>query len=215
MKPFRYLVGCVAVWLLTSPSCSPAHARDASVAVDSLTYSPGSFIPRGLLQPARYDSFAGRWYTSALAAFVETALPATLPRATDQAYRFLWLRSFDPPIVVRAARHDGVTFVITRIGAENADNDGELPRRDSAFLSSTAWDTLIGTLDKERFWTAAHSDTTGPGIDGAQWVIEGVRDGRYTIVDRWSPRDTGQAAFVRRIGLTLLRLGRITNQRIY
>jgi hypothetical protein len=46
-------------------------------------------------------------------------------------------------------------------------------------------------------------------------VIEGVRDGRYTIVDRWSPRDTGEAAFARRIGLTLLHLGRITNQRVY
>jgi hypothetical protein len=24
-------------------------------------------------------------------------------------------------------------------------------------------------------------------VDGAQWIIEGVRNGSYHIVDRWSP----------------------------
>ena len=25
------------------------------------------------------------------------------------------------------------------------------------------------------------------GNDGAQWILEGMKDGRYHVVDRWSP----------------------------
>ena len=28
------------------------------------------------------------------------------------------------------------------------------------------------------------------GRDGSQWVLEGVRDNRYHIVDRWSPENS-------------------------
>ena len=27
------------------------------------------------------------------------------------------------------------------------------------------------------------------GVDGAQWLVEGIKDGRYHLVDRWSPTD--------------------------
>ena len=38
------------------------------------------------------------------------------------------------------------------------------------------------------------------GVDGAQWIIEGVRNGTYHVVDRWSPRE-GQ---VRALGLFMV-----------
>jgi hypothetical protein len=28
------------------------------------------------------------------------------------------------------------------------------------------------------------------GNDGSQWIIEGVRNGKYNVVDRWTPRDS-------------------------
>ena len=32
---------------------------------------------------------------------------------------------------------------------------------------------------------ARHSDTAG--CDGSQWIIEGIKKGKYHVVDRWSP----------------------------
>jgi hypothetical protein len=37
-------------------------------------------------------------------------------------------------------------------------------------------------------------------VDGAQWIIEGARNGTYHIVDRWSPED-GE---IRALGLLIL-----------
>ncbi len=38
-------------------------------------------------------------------------------------------------------------------------------------------------------------------LDGAQWIIEMVKDGRYHVVDRLSPRDDDA---VHAIGITLM-----------
>ena len=34
------------------------------------------------------------------------------------------------------------------------------------------------------------------GVDGAQWIFEGVKDSTYHVVDRWSP-DNGESALSR------------------
>lgn len=39
-----------------------------------------------------------------------------------------------------------------------------------------------------------------PGVDGAQWIIEGVRNKTYHVVDRWSPKDGS----VRALGLFIV-----------
>jgi hypothetical protein len=38
------------------------------------------------------------------------------------------------------------------------------------------------------------------GVDGAQWIIEGVRNKTYHVVDRWSPKDGS----VRALGLFIV-----------
>jgi hypothetical protein len=43
------------------------------------------------------------------------------------------------------------------------------------------------------------------GFDGAQWILEGVKDQKYHVVDRWTPRD---GAF-REACLYLLKLSQI------
>ena len=51
-------------------------------------------------------------------------------------------------------------------------------------------------------------------LDGAQWILEGVRNGKYHVVDRWSP-EKGDP--VRGIGILALKLGRfkIHSEEIY
>ncbi len=48
-------------------------------------------------------------------------------------------------------------------------------------------------------------------MDGSQWVLEGVRDGRYHVVDRWSP----ESGLYRETCLILLRFSEIGVDNIY
>jgi hypothetical protein len=54
---------------------------------------------------------------------------------------------------------------------------------------------VLQMIDVAHFWTlpSRQQDEPNPdgsvtvGLDGAQWVMEGVKDGKYHVVDRWSP----------------------------
>ena len=43
------------------------------------------------------------------------------------------------------------------------------------------------------------------GLDGSQWILEGVRGGEYHVVDRWSPKDNSYSQLCK----YLLRLGKV------
>ena len=49
------------------------------------------------------------------------------------------------------------------------------------------------------------------GLDGAQWIIEGLLNGNYHIVDRWSPEEGS----IRAIGLHFLKLSDLKVDEIY
>jgi hypothetical protein len=55
-------------------------------------------------------------------------------------------------------------------------------------LTSEQTDWFLGKIEAHHFWKlpSIHEDR---GVDGAQWIVEGVRIGTYHIVDRWSPED--------------------------
>ncbi len=63
-----------------------------------------------------------------------------------------------------------------------------------------------------RFWQLPTEETAGViGMDGARWIVEGVKAGRYHLVDRWSPKDGA----VREFGLLLVGLSEIDSEPIY
>ena len=53
-------------------------------------------------------------------------------------------------------------------------------------LSKNTVKTFLSLLKNADFWNLAAKDDT-QGLDGAQWIIEGVKNGKYHIVDRWRP----------------------------
>jgi len=61
--------------------------------------------------------------------------------------------------------------------------------------------SLLLKVETAAFWGLPTNETTG-GRDGAKWIIEGVRQGDYHIVDRWSPR----SGPVRDVALQLMHL---------
>jgi hypothetical protein len=43
-------------------------------------------------------------------------------------------------------------------------------------------------VNKANFWKLPTEDKNAPrGVDGAEWILEGIRTGNYHVVDRWTP----------------------------
>ena len=63
---------------------------------------------------------------------------------------------------------------------------GEVTIRRTIELDSDKVSSFQEGIERARFWELPGPDTN-LGLDGAQWVLEGVREGRYHVMDRWSP----------------------------
>ena len=64
---------------------------------------------------------------------------------------------------------------------------------------------FLTSLNDLSFWKLPASlveETNVVQLDGAQWILEGVKQGRYHIVDRWSPDRTDDPVII--IGTTLM-----------
>jgi hypothetical protein len=62
-------------------------------------------------------------------------------------------------------------------------------RSDASTLTKERTDWFLGKIQENKFWDLATRDKSRMGLDGAQWTLEGVKNGDYHIVDRWSPND--------------------------
>jgi hypothetical protein len=59
---------------------------------------------------------------------------------------------------------------------------------------------LLARLLQCHYWELPTRRSPG-GTDGAEWILEGVSDGRYQVVDRWSP---GEADPIYALAMTLM-----------
>lgn len=106
---------------------------------------------------------------------------------SKEAYRFLWLRSFHHPIAVRIERSSNKTdLFFTELNGAGAYEPGTILSRERRSIDHSQWCEFLNKLEKANYWDLGE-DRDDTGDDGSQWVMEGVRDGRYHLVDRWTP----------------------------
>ena len=151
------------------------------------------------------DSAISGWYWQELRAMKEPRIASFADSSETEVVRFLWLRSFKPTITVRAIRR-GSRYALIRAQLSNPEGlcPGTIDRRDSVRLSSRTWKTLIRALENPEF-VPAPLPTNTVGADGAQWVVESVRQGHYQLVDVWAPKEQGRGSNVRALGLEMVR----------
>lgn len=66
---------------------------------------------------------------------------------------------------------------------------GKLIRTDKNSFEKGAWCHLVKLLNEANFWSMPSIEDDAGGLDGSQWILEGVRGDRYHVVDRWTPRE--------------------------
>jgi len=165
---------------------------------------PDYFPSVSLDEESRSSDSKKQWYSEVLRTLDEPSFAAELESSgSTESYRFLWLRSFHHPVAIRVdINHDGTSLLTTKISdGKGGYEPGKLivNRKRRLTKEQTSW-----FLDRTReldFWSLPtyerQIEQIGPNgektvtvqLDGARWVLEGIKDKKYQIVDRWSPEN--------------------------
>lgn len=154
---------------------------------------------------ARFDSYRREWYANHLRAAGEPSLLSAARAGQADTLRFVWLRTFDPPVIVRIEGVSGrrprlIGYELTGAGGYEP---GTVARKvDRLLTAAEASDLRRRLVVNNPLRLPAGSANCDTGTDGSQWIIERASGHRYKMVDRWSP-DTGP---VRGAGMAMLRL---------
>lgn len=157
------------------------------------------------------------WYPAHLKALHEPSLWELSQKDPHaEVYRFLWLRTFHHPISIRlAVRPDGSGRVFAHsTNGKSGYEPGRINHISHFWLTKAKTQSWLAAFDNAGFWNLPNGaiervdPLTGEimiGLDGAQWIFEGVRDGKYHVIDKWSPY-AGDP--VRALGILALKLAR-------
>ena len=107
----------------------------------------------------------------------------------NEVYRFTWLRTFHDPITIRISKtSNGAVIIAKRLDGSGGYAPGTLAESRSRELSRADWLQFQQLLQRLDYWSdAVPEDHELGGLDGAQWILEGVRGDTYRALDRWSP----------------------------
>ncbi len=165
----------------TPSSCFPG----LSVRIVKPTSPSAYFPPVAISENALLNEFRIDWYSMHLLAMNEAALPSLVKE--EESYRFLWLRSFHHPIAIHVWRSGSKQFIVAkRLSGAGGYKPRTLNINNTRQLSDDEWSELMMHLEDSRFWQMSTADDRMSN-DGAQWILEGYRQGRYHLVDRQCP----------------------------
>lgn len=169
------------------------------------------YFPRQILgnDMSPKHSVAG-WYSRHLSAMEEKSL-LTVPGESAEIYRFLWLRTFHHPIFVRIERRRNDIRLFTKeLGGAGGYEPGKILRSSDYFIREEDFRSFLDLLEKADYWNLP-TDNREAGNDGAEWILEGVRNGRYHFVERWNP----ESGAYREACLYLLKLSGVDADRLH
>ena len=195
------------------PCLSPVSERECGELV-----AERSLFPEGALSDDPKQNSRLLWYSTHLAAMGE---PKLLEFAEKEAevYRFLWLRTFHSPVAIRLLRKgQSVTLAGKRLGGAGGYDPGGLIEDVTIEVEDGDWNAFTRLLEEADYWHAASTEVDSRGLNGARWILEAVKGGRYHVVDRWSPSETGsleEDSKLRAACLHLLKLSGIRAGDVY
>jgi hypothetical protein len=130
------------------------------------------------------------WYSADMYALGEK--PLWPPSGElETTYRLTYLPAFTGPTVITlSVSSDGDG----RIAIKTINGDREVTKVDETLTAPR--DQLarfFALLEQAHFWTTP-TELPSRGLDGAEWIMEGVKDGKYRTVVRWCPDIEHQSA---------------------
>ncbi len=146
-------------------------------------FPPHTFISRAA-------DFQVRWYSAEMYSLGESPLwpPSD---GHEPTYRLTYISAIAGPTVVTLTQPpDGRG----RLAIKSLDADRATTKVDETTSASRdQLDRFLTLIDQAHFWTTP-TELPRTGLDGAEWIMEGVNDGQYRTVVRWCPEIDRQSA---------------------
>ena len=144
------------------------------------TYDRENWTSSGI----KLAQFSLNWYSNHLEALEEPILYDTISKSI---IRFTWLRSFHHPIVVRVELTTDKAEIFWKMSdGAGGYGPGKIIKDKSRELKELETKSIISELDSLEFYHIPTNSSGMVGTDGAQWILEVLKNGNYHVVDRWS-----------------------------
>lgn len=131
-----------------------------------------------LMHELKNAYFVLDWFSNDLLFFQE---PMISEGYKCDVYRFLYLRSFNVPVVMRMERNNGEISIRWKKCRYNQQLDQYEWGVDSTKkLSNREWAKFEKMLDKVDYWNMPTENDDG-AMDGAEWILEAFVNGKYKI----------------------------------
>ncbi len=132
---------------------------------------------------SRAAAFRLFWYSRDFYSMGEKSLwpPSS---STETVYRFTHLGAFTGPKTVSLTMMPDGTGSI-RMKAMSVSHDA-VETDESAPVTQEQVAKFLGAVKQADFWHMP-AEEASRGLDGAEWILEGVQDGEYHVAVRWCP----------------------------
>ena len=152
-----------------------------------------------------------RKYQNTLSVFRESQV-VSASNPSVEVYRIFIVPTFYHPLSIRVEK-SGKDYVLVakRLSGQGGYGWGNLKYEKRRRLSEREWRLLLNLLAEASFWTLPTADKEfEPNekgevtlcLDSTSWILEGVNDDKYHVVDRYCPDRKG----VKEIGLYMVKL---------
>jgi hypothetical protein len=144
----------------------------------------------------------------------EPPLPIKAANLQSHHYRFTCLRTFDHGFCISLeVRADGTGHLTYKMESGSAGfRTGLLVLAGEMNVSGTDVTEFTDWTSRKGYWTMPRYDTAQGGLDGSTWIIEGVKEGKYQVINRWSPES---GTFSYEFGERLLKMAQWTIDPLY
>jgi hypothetical protein len=179
----------------------------------TLTVSAQTYFPPGVLAGTPEASQAA---TNQYSKFLRSLREPSLWELAQQdpkaeAYRLLWLREFDRPASIRfVVKPAGTGWFYRRMtNGKGGTQPGRIVDSGMSWSWKSRTASFRSTIERAGFWnlpTLANGDESAIPACRAHWILEGIKNGQYHVVDRCSPDQTDP---IRVIGMRAMKLGNL------
>lgn len=113
-----------------------------------------------------------------------------MPGCVDEAYSLIWIPAFHPPALVRVWRVGDQSFMVAKtLDTKGWSKFGNLTESNACTLTAFEWRDFTNLVDHAGYWELPKTTEEIIPQDGAVWIIDGLRSGKYHWVRRRIPRE--------------------------
>jgi hypothetical protein len=153
----------------------------------TLAFTQDSHVPINTTWVEGVTAFESQWYGRLLGRMNEPRLPELAKDANADIYRLMILPTWGNSIVVRVQRHGELySLSARRLDGQAGYDPGKLVESKDIELDADDSKALGALIQNLNFFQLSTDDGV-KGIDGDEWIIEGVSQGKYHVAQRFCP----------------------------